>query len=67
VVRIDGKKAGEFSLRRIAPECPSSIWMPQPIFLQALVDRARDPPSFPLLGEGSRHRAGARRTVAWSA
>jgi 2-polyprenyl-6-methoxyphenol hydroxylase-like FAD-dependent oxidoreductase len=46
LVRIDGKTAGEFSFRRIAPEYPYAIWMPQPIFLQALVEKARPFPSF---------------------
>ena len=45
-VRVDGKPAGEFSFRRIAPEYPHAIWMPQPIFLQALLDKARPFPSF---------------------
>jgi 2-polyprenyl-6-methoxyphenol hydroxylase-like FAD-dependent oxidoreductase len=45
-VRIDGQLAGEFSFARIAPEYPYAVWMPQPIFLQALVDKARPFPSF---------------------
>jgi 2-polyprenyl-6-methoxyphenol hydroxylase-like FAD-dependent oxidoreductase len=45
-VRVGGKPAGEFSFRRIAPEYPHAIWMPQPVFLQALVDKARQFPSF---------------------
>jgi 2-polyprenyl-6-methoxyphenol hydroxylase-like FAD-dependent oxidoreductase len=45
-VRVDGTPAGEFSFGRIAPEYPHAIWMPQPIFLQALVDKARPLPSF---------------------
>jgi 2-polyprenyl-6-methoxyphenol hydroxylase-like FAD-dependent oxidoreductase len=39
-VRINGKTAGEFSFQTIVPEYPYAIWMPQPIFLQALVDKA---------------------------
>jgi 2-polyprenyl-6-methoxyphenol hydroxylase-like FAD-dependent oxidoreductase len=41
VVRLNGRKAGEFAFGRIAPEYPYAIWMPQPVFLQALADRAR--------------------------
>src|SRR5207247_10212732 len=32
-VRLDGKEVGEFSFRKISPEYPYAIWMPQPIFL----------------------------------
>jgi 2-polyprenyl-6-methoxyphenol hydroxylase-like FAD-dependent oxidoreductase len=39
-VRINGKTAGEFSFNTIVPEYPYAIWMPQPIFLQALLDKA---------------------------
>src|SRR5262249_60109430 len=46
VVRLNGRRAGEFAFARIAPEYPYAIWMPQPVFLQALVDRARTFPSF---------------------
>jgi 2-polyprenyl-6-methoxyphenol hydroxylase-like FAD-dependent oxidoreductase len=46
VVRIDGERAGAFSFATIVPEYPYAIWMPQPVFLQALVDRARPFPSF---------------------
>jgi len=40
LVRVNGKAAGEFSFKSIVPEYPYAIWMPQPIFLQALVDKA---------------------------
>jgi 2-polyprenyl-6-methoxyphenol hydroxylase-like FAD-dependent oxidoreductase len=40
LVRVNGKAAGEFSFKTIVPEYPYAIWMPQPIFLQALVDKA---------------------------
>jgi len=46
VVRLNGRTAGTFSFARISPEYPYAIWMPQPVFLQALVDRARTFPSF---------------------
>jgi 2-polyprenyl-6-methoxyphenol hydroxylase-like FAD-dependent oxidoreductase len=37
---VDGRPAGDFDFRRIAPEYPYAIWMPQPIFLEALVKKA---------------------------
>jgi 2-polyprenyl-6-methoxyphenol hydroxylase-like FAD-dependent oxidoreductase len=40
LVRINGKTAGGFSFNTIVPEYPYAIWMPQPIFLQALVEKA---------------------------
>ena len=40
LIRINGKTAGEFSFKTIVPEYPYAIWMPQPIFLQALVEKA---------------------------
>ena len=46
VVRLNGRRAGEFAFARIASEYPYAIWMPQPVFLQALADRARAFPSF---------------------
>jgi 2-polyprenyl-6-methoxyphenol hydroxylase-like FAD-dependent oxidoreductase len=46
MVRVDGKTVGEFSFQRITPEYPYAIWMPQPIFLQALVEKAAPFPSF---------------------
>ena len=45
-VRINGNTAGEFSFKTIVPEYPYAIWMPQPIFLQALVDKAAPFSSF---------------------
>jgi 2-polyprenyl-6-methoxyphenol hydroxylase-like FAD-dependent oxidoreductase len=46
LVRINGKTAGQFAFDTIVPEYPYAIWMPQPIFLQALVDKAAAFPSF---------------------
>jgi 2-polyprenyl-6-methoxyphenol hydroxylase-like FAD-dependent oxidoreductase len=46
LVRIHGKTAGGFSFNTIVPEYPYAIWMPQPIFLQALVDKAAPFSSF---------------------
>jgi 2-polyprenyl-6-methoxyphenol hydroxylase-like FAD-dependent oxidoreductase len=40
LVRINGKTAGGFSFNTIVPEYPYAIWMPQPVFLQALVEKA---------------------------
>jgi 2-polyprenyl-6-methoxyphenol hydroxylase-like FAD-dependent oxidoreductase len=45
-VRLDGREIGEFSFRRIAPRYPYAIWMPQPIFLAALLRKAETLPSF---------------------
>ena len=44
--RINGREVGEFSFKRIAPEYPYAIWMPQPIFLEALLRKAEALPSF---------------------
>jgi 2-polyprenyl-6-methoxyphenol hydroxylase-like FAD-dependent oxidoreductase len=43
---VDGKPAGSFDFRRIAPEFPYAIWMPQPVFLEALVRKAAPLPTF---------------------
>jgi 2-polyprenyl-6-methoxyphenol hydroxylase-like FAD-dependent oxidoreductase len=44
--RINGRVAGEFSFKRISPEYPYAIWMPQPIFLAALHRKASAMPTF---------------------
>ncbi|MGH7429285.1 MAG: FAD-dependent monooxygenase [Candidatus Methylomirabilaceae bacterium] len=46
IIRVAGKTAGEFSFTTIVPEYPYAIWMPQPIFLQALVRKAEPFASF---------------------
>jgi 2-polyprenyl-6-methoxyphenol hydroxylase-like FAD-dependent oxidoreductase len=46
IVRMNGREAGEFSFKKIAPEYPYAIWMPQPVFLAALVRKAEPFPSF---------------------
>src|SRR5215468_6666141 len=46
IIRVNGRTAGEFQFRRIAPEYPYAIWMPQPIFLEALRRKAEAFPSF---------------------
>jgi 2-polyprenyl-6-methoxyphenol hydroxylase-like FAD-dependent oxidoreductase len=45
-VRLHGKEIGEFSFTRISPRYPYAIWMPQPIFLDALRRKAEAFPSF---------------------
>src|SRR5262245_48357208 len=45
-VRLGGRQVGEFSFKRIAPEYPYAIWMPQPVFLAALLRKAEPFPSF---------------------
>ena len=45
-VRLNGKEIGEFSFKAIAPRYPYAIWMPQPIFLDALLRKAQAFPSF---------------------
>jgi len=45
-VRLRGREVGEFSFKKISPEYPYAIWMPQPIFLAALLRKAEPFPSF---------------------
>jgi 2-polyprenyl-6-methoxyphenol hydroxylase-like FAD-dependent oxidoreductase len=45
-VRVNGKEVGEFSFKRIVPEYPYAIWMPQPVFLAALLRKAEAFPTF---------------------
>ena len=45
-VRLNGAEVGEFSFKRISPEYPYAIWMPQPIFLAALLRKAEPFPTF---------------------
>src|SRR5215470_3308409 len=40
LVRVNGTIAGKFAFDNIVPEYPYAIWMPQPIFLRALADKA---------------------------
>ena len=37
---VGGGPAGEFHFKTIAPAYPYAIWMPQPVFLDALVKKA---------------------------
>lgn len=45
-VRVHGEEVGEFRFAKIAPEYPYAIWMPQPVFLAALLRKAATFPSF---------------------
>jgi 2-polyprenyl-6-methoxyphenol hydroxylase-like FAD-dependent oxidoreductase len=45
-VRLNGEVVGEFSFKKISPEYPYAIWMPQPVFLSALCRKAETLPSF---------------------
>src|SRR5262245_57558301 len=45
-VRLDGREIGELSFKKVAPEYPYAIWMPQPVFLAALLRKAEPFPSF---------------------
>src|SRR5262245_8761706 len=45
-VRLGGREIGEFSFKKIAPRYPYAIWMPQPIFLDALRRKAEPFPTF---------------------
>jgi 2-polyprenyl-6-methoxyphenol hydroxylase-like FAD-dependent oxidoreductase len=46
VVRMNGKTLGGFSFKKIAPQYPYAIWMPQPVFLAALLRKAVAFPTF---------------------
>ncbi len=43
---VNGRPAGGFDFRYIAPEYPYAIWMPQPVFLEALARKAVEFPGF---------------------
>ena len=45
-IRVNGDEVGEFAFKKIAPEYPYAIWMPQPIFLSALLRKAEPLPGF---------------------
>jgi 2-polyprenyl-6-methoxyphenol hydroxylase-like FAD-dependent oxidoreductase len=45
-IRLRGAEVGEFSFARIAPRYPYAIWMPQPVFLAALLRKGETLPSF---------------------
>src|SRR5919201_2592743 len=36
-IRVNGDEVGVFAFEKFAPEYPYAIWMPQPIFLSALL------------------------------
>jgi 2-polyprenyl-6-methoxyphenol hydroxylase-like FAD-dependent oxidoreductase len=43
---VGGKPAASFEFQTISPEYPYAIWMPQPVFLAALVNKAAPLPGF---------------------
>jgi len=45
---VDGRQRAGFSFDKIAPQYPYAIWMPQPIFLDALARKAAPYPGFQL-------------------
>jgi len=45
-IPVNGDEVGEFAFKKIAPEYPYAIWMPQPIFLSALLRKAEPLPAF---------------------
>src|SRR5262245_49644962 len=45
-VRRNGREIAQFSFQQLAPEYPYAIWMPQPVFLNALLRKAEPLPSF---------------------
>jgi 2-polyprenyl-6-methoxyphenol hydroxylase-like FAD-dependent oxidoreductase len=45
-IRLNGRDIGEFAFKRISPEYPYAIWMPQPVFLDAMRRKAEAFPSF---------------------
>jgi len=45
-IRLNGRPVGQFEFKKIAPRYPYAIWMPQPIFLEALRRKAAAFPSF---------------------
>ncbi len=45
-IRLNGEELGEFAFARIAPRYPYAIWMPQALFLDALLWKAKPLPSF---------------------
>jgi hypothetical protein len=45
-IRLNGREVGELSFKKIAPAHPHAIWMPQPIFLNALLRKAEPFPPF---------------------
>jgi 2-polyprenyl-6-methoxyphenol hydroxylase-like FAD-dependent oxidoreductase len=46
IVRQNGRRIGSFDFNRISPEYPYAIWMPQPVYLAAMLRKAEALPSF---------------------
>ena len=45
-IKVNGGEVGEFRFKKISPEYPYAIWMPQPVFLNAVHRKAVPYPSF---------------------
>src|SRR6267154_2583016 len=45
-ILVGGKTAAVFEFSKISPEYPYAIWMPQPVFLEALLKKATPFPGF---------------------
>src|SRR5580765_277755 len=45
-IRLNGREVGQFEFKRISPTYPYALWMPQPIFLEALRRKAAGFPPF---------------------
>jgi 2-polyprenyl-6-methoxyphenol hydroxylase-like FAD-dependent oxidoreductase len=45
-VRMNGDEIGEFAFKKISPEYPYAIWMPQSVFLEAMLRKAEQLPTF---------------------
>lgn len=43
---IDGRIVGGFDFEKIVPEYPYALWMPQPVFLEALTRKGKELPAF---------------------
>ena len=48
-------KIGEFGFARVVPEAPYALWMPQPVLLGALYDKAKAFPGFQILFNATVH------------
>ena len=46
LLRVRGRVAGSLDFRKISPEYPYAIWMPQPVFLEALAKKGASFPGF---------------------
>jgi len=60
---VNGVPKAGFSFNTIAPDYPYAIWMPQVVFLNALLEKARPFAGFPLLDGGPRKRTYRRKRL----